>query len=83
MFPKPVKQVGSVPASNCVFMLNFMYFVVGSLVVSVYASCPDVRLLVTPDLKCPDGKGLSVVFCSSVTSLNWVLNFFILVFIHN
>lgn len=29
----------------------------GSLVISSYAPCPDVTLTVTPDLKCPDGKG--------------------------
>ncbi|XP_068701529.1 phosphoribosylformylglycinamidine synthase-like [Montipora foliosa] len=27
----------------------------GSLVISVYASCPDVRATITPDLKIPDG----------------------------
>ncbi|XP_043393135.1 phosphoribosylformylglycinamidine synthase isoform X3 [Chelonia mydas] len=29
----------------------------GTLVVSAYAVCPDIRATVTPDLKCPDGKG--------------------------
>lgn len=29
----------------------------GSLVISVYAACPDIRATVTPDLKMPDGKG--------------------------
>ena len=29
----------------------------GSLVISVYAACPDVRATVTPDLKLPDGRG--------------------------
>lgn len=29
----------------------------GSLVVSVYAPCPDITATVTPDLKYPDGKG--------------------------
>lgn len=29
----------------------------GSLVISVYAACPDIRATVTPDLKIPDGKG--------------------------
>lgn len=29
----------------------------GSLVISVYAACPDVRATVTPDLKVPDGRG--------------------------
>lgn len=29
----------------------------GSLVISVYAPCPDIRATVTPDLKIPDGKG--------------------------
>lgn len=28
----------------------------GSLVISVYAACPDIRATVTPDLKMPDGK---------------------------
>ena len=27
----------------------------GSLVISVYASCPDVHATITPDLKIPDG----------------------------
>ena len=29
----------------------------GSLVISVYAACPDIRATVTPDLKMPEGKG--------------------------
>jgi len=29
----------------------------GSLVISVYAGCPDICATVTPDLKMPDGKG--------------------------
>ncbi|CAH1268464.1 PFAS [Branchiostoma lanceolatum] len=29
----------------------------GTLVVSVYAACPDITATVTPDLKCPGGKG--------------------------
>ena len=29
----------------------------GSLVISVYAACPDVTATVTPDLKIPDGRG--------------------------
>lgn len=29
----------------------------GSLVISVYAACPDVRATVTPDLKLPGGRG--------------------------
>lgn len=29
----------------------------GSLVISVYAACPDVQATVTPDLKIPDGRG--------------------------
>lgn len=29
----------------------------GTIVISAYAPCPDVRLTVTPDLKCPNGKG--------------------------
>nr|XP_042714906.1 phosphoribosylformylglycinamidine synthase-like isoform X2 [Chrysemys picta bellii] len=29
----------------------------GTLVVSAYAVCPDIMATVTPDLKCPDGKG--------------------------
>lgn len=29
----------------------------GTLVISAYGPCPDIRLTVTPDLKCPDGKG--------------------------
>ncbi len=33
-------------------------FPAGTLVVSVYVGCPDIKLTVTPDLKCPDGKGL-------------------------
>ncbi|XP_015910938.2 phosphoribosylformylglycinamidine synthase [Parasteatoda tepidariorum] len=30
----------------------------GTLVISAYAPCTDVRLTVTPDLKCPDDKGV-------------------------
>ncbi|XP_029462717.1 phosphoribosylformylglycinamidine synthase [Rhinatrema bivittatum] len=30
----------------------------GSLVISVYAVCPDITATVTPDLKNPDGKGV-------------------------
>jgi len=30
----------------------------GTLVVSVYAPCPDITATVTPDLKCPNGKGV-------------------------
>lgn len=33
----------------------------GSLVISVYAACPDVRATVTPDLKIPDGMGSLVL----------------------
>ncbi|XP_071123747.1 phosphoribosylformylglycinamidine synthase-like [Mytilus edulis] len=29
----------------------------GTLVISVYAGCPDITATVTPDLKCPDGQG--------------------------
>lgn len=29
----------------------------GSLVISVYAACPDIRATITPDLKIPDGTG--------------------------
>nr|XP_019600699.1 PREDICTED: phosphoribosylformylglycinamidine synthase [Rhinolophus sinicus] len=29
----------------------------GSLVISAYALCPDITATVTPDLKCPGGKG--------------------------
>ncbi|KAM6307819.1 phosphoribosylformylglycinamidine synthase [Podargus strigoides] len=29
----------------------------GTLVVSAYAVCPDITATVTPDLKCPDGRG--------------------------
>ena len=25
---------------------------------SAYVGCPDIRLTVTPDLKCPDGRGI-------------------------
>ncbi|CAL1270868.1 unnamed protein product [Larinioides sclopetarius] len=30
----------------------------GTLVISAYAPCPDITLTVTPDLKCPDDKGI-------------------------
>nr|XP_060636066.1 phosphoribosylformylglycinamidine synthase-like [Anolis sagrei ordinatus]XP_060636070.1 phosphoribosylformylglycinamidine synthase-like [Anolis sagrei ordinatus] len=30
----------------------------GTLVISAYAVCPDITATVTPDLKCPDGKGI-------------------------
>lgn len=29
----------------------------GTLVVSIYAPCPDINAVITPDLKCPNGKG--------------------------
>ncbi|XP_024420604.1 phosphoribosylformylglycinamidine synthase [Desmodus rotundus] len=29
----------------------------GSLVISAYAVCPDITATVTPDLKCPEGRG--------------------------
>ncbi|XP_052797256.1 phosphoribosylformylglycinamidine synthase-like isoform X2 [Mya arenaria] len=29
----------------------------GTLVISAYVGCPDITLTVTPDLKCPQGKG--------------------------
>uniref|UniRef100_A0A8D0HRT0 Phosphoribosylformylglycinamidine synthase n=1 Tax=Sphenodon punctatus TaxID=8508 RepID=A0A8D0HRT0_SPHPU len=29
----------------------------GTLVISAYAVCPDITATITPDLKCPDGKG--------------------------
>ncbi|CAL1547204.1 unnamed protein product [Lymnaea stagnalis] len=32
----------------------------GTLVISTYVGCPDIRLTVTPDLKCPDGEGVLV-----------------------
>ena len=35
---------------KCIFL--------GALVVSAYAPCPDIRLTVTPDLKCPQEEGL-------------------------
>ncbi|XP_028558155.2 phosphoribosylformylglycinamidine synthase [Podarcis muralis] len=37
----------------------------GTLVISAYAVCPDITATVTPDLKCPDGKGtlLHVAIC--------------------
>lgn len=32
----------------------------GTLVISAYAPCTDIRKTVTPDLKCPDGRGLLI-----------------------
>ena len=29
----------------------------GTLVISTYVGCPDIRATVTPDLKCPYSKG--------------------------
>ena len=29
----------------------------GSLVISTYAPCEDITKTITPDLKCPSGKG--------------------------
>ncbi|XP_067125117.1 phosphoribosylformylglycinamidine synthase isoform X2 [Centruroides vittatus] len=29
----------------------------GTLVVSIYAPCPDITAVITPDFKCPNGKG--------------------------
>lgn len=34
-----------------------IYIFPGTLVISAYVGCPDVALTVTPDLKCPGGKG--------------------------
>lgn len=31
----------------------------GSLVISTYAPCEDIMKTVTPDLKCPDGRGMT------------------------
>ena len=31
---------------------------IGSLVISAYAVCPDITATVTPDLKCPEGRGM-------------------------
>lgn len=31
---------------------------IGSLVISAYAVCPDITATVTPDLKCPGGRGM-------------------------
>lgn len=33
---------------------------VGSLVISAYAVCPDITATVTPDLKHPGGKGMTI-----------------------
>lgn len=32
----------------------------GTLVITSYAPCPDIRKLVTPDMKCPNDKGMLV-----------------------
>ncbi|GFO17892.1 phosphoribosylformylglycinamidine synthase-like [Plakobranchus ocellatus] len=44
----------------------------GTLVISSYVGCSDIRLTVTPDLKCPDGKGVLIYLPmrSSSTSSN-------------
>lgn len=40
------------------FVFMIVFFVApGTLVISAYAVCPDITATVTPDLKCPDGKG--------------------------
>ncbi|GFR89892.1 phosphoribosylformylglycinamidine synthase-like, partial [Elysia marginata] len=41
----------------------------GTLVISSYVGCPDIRLTVTPDLKCTDGEGilLYLPMCGSDT----------------
>lgn len=38
-------------------MLNYLLHFSGTLVISVYAGCPDITATVTPDLKCPRGQG--------------------------
>lgn len=39
-------------------MLTYIHFsFLGSLVISVYAVCPDITATVTPDLDDPEGKG--------------------------
>lgn len=35
----------------------------GSLVISAYAVCPDITATVTPDLKCPRGRGMGSPHC--------------------
>lgn len=48
-------------------MLHFPHDVAGTLVISAYVGCPDITLTVTPDLKCPDGKGMySLVLTASL-----------------
>lgn len=44
----------------------------GSLVISVYAPCPDIQATVTPDLKIPDGKG-NLVFVKFGSDSNYRL----------
>lgn len=39
------------------FAKSFFWISLGTLVVSTYVGCPDIRDTVTPDLKCPGGQG--------------------------
>ncbi|BFZ24618.1 hypothetical protein BsWGS_27657 [Bradybaena similaris] len=40
----------------------------GTLVVSAYVGCPDIRMTVTPDFKCPDGEGVLLYLPMSTTN---------------
>lgn len=42
-------------------VLKRCFVVSGTLVVSTYAPCPDIRLVITPDLKKPSGSTLFLV----------------------
>ncbi|CAG5135184.1 unnamed protein product [Candidula unifasciata] len=44
----------------------------GTLVISAYVGCPDIRLTVTPDCKSPDGEGVLLYLPMSATS-DWRL----------
>lgn len=41
---------------------SFSMNISGTLVVSTYVGCPDIRLNVTPDLKCSQGRGKIIFF---------------------
>ena len=48
-------------AISHVIFTNFLF--VGTLVISVYAGCPDITATLTPDLKCPSEQGMYIWLC--------------------
>lgn len=57
-------EVVKAPGKNacCVEIGKSLHMTIfsGALVISAYAPCTDITKVITPDLKCPGGKGKSV-----------------------